>query len=84
MTKIFAGILVLNENNEAEKAIGVIRDMSTNSIERVNTEGLSDKAAKILLSEAGKALVPMYEKVKPVKVKKNDHILLEGEVKKND
>ena len=84
MTKIFAGILILNENNEAEKAIGIIRDMSTNSIERINTEGLSDKAAKVLLSEAGRSLVPMYEKLEPVKVKKNDHILFAREVKKND
>lgn len=84
MSKIFAGLIVTNENNEAEKAIGIIQDMSTNKIERVNTEGVSDKVAKILLLETVRVLVPMYEKLEPVKVKKNDHILLAGEVKKND
>jgi|GEM_PF-6113687 len=54
--KVFIGIVVLDENNEVNKALGVMKDMQTGETERINTENLSDKAVQILLEQSEKKL----------------------------
>lgn len=54
--KVFMGIAILNENNEAEKALGIMNNMQTGEITWINTECLSDKAVKVLLEQSQRKL----------------------------
>ena len=61
--KVFIGIAVLDENNEVNKALGVMKNMRTGETERINTENLSDKAVKILLEQIEKKLKKEFRRV---------------------
>lgn len=54
--KMFMGIAIFNENNEAEKALGIMDNMQTGEVTWINTEDLSDKAIKVLLDLSYKKL----------------------------
>jgi len=47
--KIFMGIAILDDEGNATKALGMVQDMESGKIKKVNTEKLSDKAAKIMV-----------------------------------
>ena len=61
--RVFIGIAVLDENNEVNKALGIMKDMQTGETERINTENLSDKAVKILLEQSEKKLKKEFRHV---------------------
>lgn len=60
---MFIGIAVLDENNEVNKALGVMKNMQTGETERINTENLSDKAVQILLEQSEKKLKKAFRHV---------------------
>ncbi len=47
--KIFMGIAILDDEGNATKALGMVQDMESGKVKKVNTEKLSDKAAKIMV-----------------------------------
>ena len=61
--KVFVGTVILDENNEVNKALGIIENMHTGETTWVNTENLSDKAVKILLEQSQKKLQKEYLRV---------------------
>lgn len=54
--KLFMCTGMLDENNEVKKCLGIIENMQTGEITRINTEDLSDKAIKVLLDLSYKKL----------------------------
>lgn len=54
--KLFMCTGTLDENNEVKKCLGIIENMQTGEITRINTEDLSDKTIKVLLDLSYKKL----------------------------
>lgn len=61
--KVFVGTVILDENNEVNKALGIIENMQTGETTWVNTENLSDKAVKTLLEQSQRKLQKEYLRV---------------------
>ena len=61
--KMFVGTVILDENNDVNKALGIIENMQTGETTWVNTENLSDKAVKILLEQSQRKLQKEYFQV---------------------
>lgn len=49
--KVFMGITMLDEDNNATKAIGIIHHLETGKIEKINTENMSNEAVQALMNK---------------------------------
>ena len=79
--KLFIGITVLDDENNALQALGLLQDTQSSEIQIVNTANLSEKTINFLLTQAHEKTKTFLLKpkiVKPieiVKIEKNDDIL---------
>ncbi|RGQ81793.1 MULTISPECIES: hypothetical protein [Megamonas] len=65
--KVFMGITMLNEDNNAIKAIGIIHHLETGKIEKINTENMSNEAVQALINKYIDEMSSIYSTTRKLK-----------------
>lgn len=65
--KVFMGITMLDEDNNAIKAIGIIHHLETGKIEKINTENMSNEAVQTLMNKYVDEMSTTYNSTRKLK-----------------
>lgn len=65
--KVFMGITMLDEDNNAIKAIGIIHHLETGKIEKINTENMSNEAVQTLMNKYIDEMSTTYNSTRKLK-----------------